>query len=483
VQELQGAQQRAADDRYRDIAASFDLFADEADHWTAKTDGYHGLVESIFRALIPRDATVLEIGCGRGDLLAAVSPSRGVGVDVSLKMVDAALERHPELEFVHASGESISLGEAFDFIILSDLVPYVYDLQALMSAVAAHSHARTRIVANTYSQLWRGPLWVLQVLGLRPSRPVRNWVAPRDLINLFELAGLEVITQRREILLPLRGSVVQFANAVLARLPGIRSLTLTYWLIARPLPRSVPDSGVTVVVPCRNEAGLIDSIVERIPEMGRGTEILFVEGGSTDDTAARVQEAIERNPGRDMRLLVQSGKGKANAVHEGFHAAKHDVLMILDADLTVAPEDLPKFYDALVAGRGELINGSRLVYGMDPGAMRFLNMVANKLFAWLMSAILGQYVKDTLCGTKALRRGDYARMMSQRSEIGPDDPYGDFDLLLGASVIGLKVLNVPVRYGTRTYGETNIQRFSGGGMLARLAVAGFRRIWMRPVDR
>jgi glycosyltransferase involved in cell wall biosynthesis len=323
----------------------------------------------------------------------------------------------------------------------------------------------------------------MERMGLRPGRPVRNWVAPRDLTNLFELAGFEPLAERREILVPMRpGGLAGVVNGVLARLPLLRSLTLTYWLIARPQPQALGEPGVTVVVPCRNEAGNIDDIVERVPDMGSATEILFIEGGSTDDTRERIEAAIAANSERDMRLMAQTGKGKANAVHEAFAEAKHELLMILDADLTVAPEDLPKFYDALASGRGELINGSRLVYGMEPDAMRFLNMIANRMFAVLMSAVLGQYVKDTLCGTKALHRDDYRKMMAKRHEIGVEDPYGDFDFLLGASILGLKILNVPVRYGARTYGETNIERFSGGGMLARLAAAGFRRIWIRPLE-
>jgi glycosyltransferase involved in cell wall biosynthesis len=240
---------------------------------------------------------------------------------------------------------------------------------------------------------------------------------------------------------------------------------------------------VTVVSPARNEAGHIEALIERLPEMGAGTELIFVEGGSRDDTRAEIERQIERHPDRDIRLIPQTGRGKGDAVRTGFAAAKHEVLMILDSDLSVAPEDLPKFYDALISGRGEMINGSRLVYGMEPGAMRFLNMIANRLFAWLMSTVLGQYVRDTLCGTKAMHRDDYKRIMAKRHEIAAEDPYGDFDFLLGASVIGLKILNVPVRYGARTYGETNINRFSGGGMLARLAAAGFHRIWVRPFER
>jgi glycosyltransferase involved in cell wall biosynthesis len=217
--------------------------------------------------------------------------------------------------------------------------------------------------------------------------------------------------------------------------------------------------------------------------MGVATEIVFVEGHSTDDTRGAIEREIARRPDRDMTLLVQTGKGKGNAVREAFAEAKHDLLMILDADLTVPPEDLPKFYDAIVTGRGEVINGTRLIYGMESGAMRYLNMLGNKFFAVLLSWVLGQYVKDTLCGTKVISRADYDRIEAQRHEFGDEDPYGDFDLLLGAGLLGLKIINLPVRYGARTYGDTNIRRFSEGALLLRLAAAGYRRIWIRPVER
>ncbi len=479
----QGPRGQPIDARYEGISTAFDRFAEEADAWAVKTDGYHGLITSVYDALVPKGMRVLEIGCGRGDLLAAMDPSRGVGVDVSERMIEAAHARHPSLEFVHASGESIALGETFDYVILSDLVPYVDDLQKLFDVVGEHCHARSRVIVNTYSNVWRGPLWLLALLGMRPHRPIRNWVSPRDLTDLFELAGFDVITSRKEILLPVRGRLAGFVNGALARLPGVRQLALTDWQIARPAPRSKPQAGVTVVVPCRNEAGAIESIVERVPSLGSGTELLFIEGGSTDETQEAIREAIERHPERDLRLMVQTGRGKANAVHEAFAEAKHEILMILDADLTVAPEDLPKFYEALVSGRGEMINGSRLVYGMEEGAMRFLNLIGNRVFALILSAVLGQYVKDTLCGTKALYRDDYLRIAAQQDEVPGKDPFGDFDLLIGASLAGLKILNVPVRYGARFYGETNIDRFSGGSQLARLAAGGFQRIWMSPVER
>jgi SAM-dependent methyltransferase len=473
-------------DAYADIARFYDRLAvehDEArdDRWLRRVRRYRDLVNGLYRELIPRGHRVLEVGCGRGDLLAGLEPDRGVGVDVSEGMIAAARAHHPGLEFAVCAGEGLALEERFDYIVLSDLVPFVDDLQALFESVARHSHTKTRVVLNTFSNAWRPALAILRVLRLRPDHPIRNWVAPNDLENLLALAGLELVTERREILVPVRpGALSRLVNGVIARMPGIRSLTMTFWMIARPAPRAAAEQRVSVLVPCRNEAGSIDSIVDRVPEVGAGTEIVFVEGHSSDDTRARIEQAIAKRPDRDLKLVVQTGNGKGNAVREGFAAASGDVYMILDGDLTVAPEDLPKFYAALISGSGEVINGTRLIYGMEHGAMRFLNMLGNKFFASVLTLILGQYVKDTLCGTKALYRADYERILAHRTQFGAEDPFGDFDLLLGAAVLGLRILNIPVRYRARSYGRTNIHRFSDGGMLFRLAAGGYKRMWLLP---
>jgi hypothetical protein len=338
------------------------------------------------------------------------------------------------------------------------------------------------VIVTTYSNLWRPALALLAALGLRPRRPIRNWVAPEDLVNLLDLTGFQITAERKEMLLPGGGGrLSRLANGYLARLPLVRSLALTHWLVARPLPSARSELGVSVIVPCRNEAGSVSGLFRRIPDMGLHTEVVLVEGHSTDDTRSRIEECIAAHPEMDARLVVQTGSGKWDAVRQGFAAASQDVLMILDGDMTVAPEELPKFYEAIARGSGELINGSRLVYGMEPGAMRFLNMLGNRAFAGWLSGILGQYVKDTLCGTKVLLRADYERIAQRREEFGIEDPFGDFELLLGAALLGLKIVNVPVRYQARRYGDTNIHRFRHGWMLLRLAIAGFRRIWVRPV--
>jgi SAM-dependent methyltransferase len=466
-----------------EIAEFFDEFAAVDDKWRSRNAGYHRLIASLMRFVVPRGASVLEIGSGHGELLAVLEPARGVGIDVSPRMVEEAAARHPQLEFVQAAGETFVRDEEFDYVVLSDLVPYADDLLALFQNVARMTHARSRVVVHSYSGVWRGVIRLLELLRLKPSKPLRNWVAPEDIHNLLDLAGFETISTSSRILFPKRVPLLStFLNGLVANVWPFTLFTLTYWIVARPRPTALDGNvDVSVIVPCRNEAGTIAEIVERVPEMGSGTEIVFVEGGSTDDTRGEIERQIAANPHRRLSLYVQEGRGKADAVRLGFDRARGDVLMILDADLTVAPEDLPKFYDALAGGRAELVNGSRLVYDLEPGAMRFLNIAGNKAFSLLFGFLIGQFVKDTLCGTKALLRSDYDAIAANRAFFGDFDPFGDFDLLLGAAKLGLKITDLPVRYGSRRYGETNISRFSHGWLLLRMTGVAFRKFKVDPV--
>jgi hypothetical protein len=345
------------------------------------------------------------------------------------------------------------------------------------------THPRSRLVVHSYSGVWRPLIRLAELLRLKPRKPLRNWVSPEDIHNLLDLAGFEVVSTTSRVLFPKRFPfLATFLNGVVANIWPFTLLTLTYWVVARPRPEpAAAELDVSVIVPCRNEAGTIAEIVERVPEMGSGTEIVFVEGGSTDDTRERIEREIELHPERRLSLYVQQGRGKADAVRLGFQEAEGDIVMILDADLTVAPEDLPKFHDALVSGRAELVNGSRLVYDLAPGAMRFLNIAGNKVFSLLFGFLIGQFVKDTLCGTKALLRSDYEAIARNRAAFGDFDPFGDFDLLLGSARLSLKITDLPVRYGSRRYGETNISRFQHGWLLLRMTAIAFRKFKIEPV--
>jgi len=463
---------------YAAIAARFDELARSGARPTRFTRGYHSLVELVHCAIVRPGSSVLELGAGEGDLLAALAPSEGVGVELSAVMVSKARARHPELRFEQGTAEEVELGRSFDYVILSDLVPYVDDLLALFGSVRRHSHRDTRIVVHSYSQLWRPLLRLLELVRIKPRTPVRNWVTQHDVEGLLELAGLEVITMTRRILLPARIPFLStFFNGFIANLWIVRHLCLTYWIVARPSPdQGVRPLSVSIVVPARNEAGMIERIVEETPELGTACELIFVEGHSTDGTREEILRQIGLHPERTIRSIGQSGHGKGDAVRLGFAEARNDVLMILDADLTVRPGELPSFLAAIETGRAEFVNGSRLVYGLAPGAMRYLNLVGNKAFSLVFSALLDQRVKDTLCGTKVLERRRYEQIAAGRSYFGDFDPFGDFDLLLGAARLNLKVLDLPIRYHARTYGDSKISRFRHGWLLFQMAIFGFWKL-------
>jgi ubiquinone/menaquinone biosynthesis C-methylase UbiE len=471
------------DDVLRSVASFFDAFSRVEPRWRRRNSTYHRLIESMHRFLIPRGKSVLELGSGSGDLLAALGAARGLGVDVSAGMTALARERHPEQEFVHAAAEDFVRDETFDYIVLSDLVPFAYDIQAILANVATMTHSRSRLVIHSYSQLWRPVIGLAETLRLKERKPIQNWVTPEDLRNLLDLAGFEIVTVSRRILFPKKVPLLSaFLNGFVAYVWPLSHLCLTYWIVARPKPNPIPQElTVSIVVPCRNEEGMIAEIMDRIPDVGSATEIVFVEGGSSDDTYAEIERQVALRPERRISLHRQSGKGKGDAVRLGFERAQHEVLMILDADLTVMPEDLPKFYYALASGHAEFVNGSRLVYGIEPGAMQFLNILGNKAFSRIFTSLLGQPVKDTLCGTKVLRKDDYEAIARARTEFGDFDPFGDFDLLLGAARLSLRIADLPVRYRARSYGTTNISRFSHGWLLLKMAVIGFRRLKSKPV--
>ena len=463
---------------YGEVSRAFDGLAEASLSPHRPAQGYHRLIEAVCRSIVRPGASVLEIGSGDGDLLAALEPSQGTGVEVSPRMVELAHARHPDLRFDLAAGEDLALGETFDYIVLSDLVPYVDDLLALFRSVAAHSDADTRIVVHSYSQLWRPVLSILELLRLNRRTPIRNWMTIEDVRDLLQLTGLEPLTTTRRILFPLQVPLLSpFLNGVIGPLPIIRHLCLTWWIVARKHPPDEPESvSVSIVVPARDEAGMIERIVEETPELGSGTELIFVEGHSTDGTREEIDRQIGLHPERRIVCVEQTGKGKGDAVRLGFASARNDVLVILDADLTVRPQELAAFVDAVASGRAEFANGSRLVYGLEPGAMRFLNLLGNKTFSLIFSALLGQPVKDTLCGTKVLKRTRYEQIAAGRSYFGDFDPFGDFDLLLGAARLQLKIVDVPVRYQSRTYGETKISRFRHGWLLLRMAVFAYRKL-------
>jgi SAM-dependent methyltransferase len=443
---------------------------------------YRRRLAEVYRFFVPPGKRVLEIGCAQGDLLAALEPSTGVGLDFSAEMIEAARGKYPSLRFLRADAhDALDLEAEFDIIILSDVVNDLWDVQRVLEQVRRLSTPQTRLVLNFYSRLWELPLAAARRLGLARPNLDQNWLTVEDIEGLLALADFEVIRRREEVLLPLPlPPVSTLANRYLVKLWPFSQLAMTHFLVARPVSNEASKTTraprVSVVVPARDEAGNVPAIFARVPEMGAGTELIFVEGGSRDDTYAAIEREIARRPGASCLLLKQTGKGKGDAVRLGFAHATGDVLMILDADLTVPPEDLPRFLDVLTSGKADFANGSRLVYPMEKEAMRFFNLLGNKFFSLAFSWLLGQSIKDTLCGTKVLWRSDYETIAANRAYFGDFDPFGDFDLLFGAAKLNMKILDLPVRYRDRTYGSTNIRRWSHGALLLRMVAFAARRI-------
>jgi SAM-dependent methyltransferase len=468
--------------RKQEMRRLADASAPDRGKWLARVAFFHAEDLLYLRFLVGEGARVLELGCGTGDLLAGLEPSYGVGVDFSEGMIAQARQAHPDFTFLLGDIEDGSflreLPGPFDVILVIDTLGALDDCQRMFEHLHSLCTRETRLIIGYFSHLWSPALKTAEAAGLKMPQPPQNVLAPGDVASLVALADFEAVKSERRLLLPVRlFGLGRIVNRFLAPLPLVRGLCLRHYTVCRSLRRRAPAPvSASIVIPARNERGNVEAAVKRIPHFIEDLEIIFVEGHSSDGTWEEIARVIAAYPQYDVKAMRQPGKGKADAVFAAFEVARGDVLIILDADLTVPPEQLPKFWDAMQSGKGEFINGSRLVYPMDKEAMRFLNLVANKIFSLLFSWLLSQRFTDTLCGTKAIRRSDYVRLKRGRSYFGEFDPFGDFDLIFGASKLGLKAVEVPIRYARRSYGETQISRFRHGFMLLRMVLFAFLRI-------
>jgi SAM-dependent methyltransferase len=443
-------------------------------------------VTEALRRLIPADASVLEIGCGEGALLAALPNQRRAGLDYLPEIVERARARHPDIPFdvADATDPEAGLGPSgeglWDAVVCDRLCHSVLDVRALLAGLKRRLSPDGRIYLTAFNYLWEVPVRVAEMSGWKRPAPTANWLSDSDFRNLFDIAGIEVVRFEDRVLLPLEVPALSTTlNRYLVRAPAMKYVSLyrVYVLRARDAVPAPRRASVSVIVPSRNEAGNVAAAVARTPVMGTGTELIFVEGHSTDDTWAKIQQTVASYDGPlTLRAFQQTGKGKGDAVRLGFAHATGDILMILDADLTVPPEELPVFYDTLAGGHADFVQGTRLVYPMEPGAMRFFNKLGNVAFSQLFTYLLQQPLKDTLCGTKVLWRRDYERIAAARAYFGDFDPFGDFDLIFGAARLNLKIAEIPVRYRDRTYGETNIQRWKHGLLLLRMSAVAARKL-------
>jgi ubiquinone/menaquinone biosynthesis C-methylase UbiE len=460
-----------------EIKEYWESFAHKWVKYRQKRSYYWNSISRYCNYFIHPESTILEVGCGSGDLLDAIQGKEKTGIDFSPKMVSLAKSCFPTINFHEMAAEELNLNKQFDVVILSNLIGVLPDIELVFKQLNKVSHEKTRLIVTYYNRMWEPVIRFAELIRVKRKSPLQNWLSVKDIENLLYLAGFETYKENRSLFIPYHIPLISHLfNRIFSRLPFLNKLGLNQFVFARPLPVSKTEEQIkssystSVVIPARNESGNIEQAILRMPDFGKHIEIIFVEGNSTDDTWEMIQHIQKKYKGtHDIKIMQQDGKGKGDAVRKGFAAASGDILMILDADLTVPPEDLAKFYDAITTGKGEFINGVRLVYPMEKNAMRPLNTVGNHFFSKFFSYILERPIKDTLCGTKVMFRWDYEKLAANRKFFGEFDPFGDFDLLFGAYKLNLKIIDLPIRYKERKYGDTNISRFKHGIVLLRMA--------------
>ncbi|MCA2848852.1 MAG: glycosyltransferase [Microcystis sp. M074S1] len=452
--------------------------------WRNRNSYYYQDIEFFYQFWVQPYTKILEVGSGLGDLLDKVKPDYGLGIDVNPLAIENAKEKYNHLEFEAVDAEEFVRNQSFDYILLANTISYVSDIQRVFTNLSKMSHPSTRVVLTFHNPGWEFILRLATFFRQRMPVSSLNWLNLEDVENLFNLAGFEVIKHGKRCLLPRNIPLLSLiVNKFIAPLPIFNQLCLTEYIIARPristyeAQENARELTCSVVIPARNESGNIESCITRLPRMGKHTEIIFIEGHSSDDTWEEIQRVKNKYQDKwDIKICQQTGKGKGNAVREAFAMAQGDILIILDSDLTVRPEDLIYFFNAVASGRCEFANGCRLIYSVSEDTMPWLNRMANRFFAWLLSYLLNTKIKDSLCGTKVLKKIHYERIAQNRSYFGDFDPFGDFDLLFGAAKLGLQIQDIPVRYMPRTYGQSNIQHIKEGLVLLKMCLYAAQKI-------
>jgi hypothetical protein len=447
--------------------------------WIRLNRYYYSSLARLLQHLAEPNKRVLNLRCETGYLLDAMRPAYGVGVDISAEMVSIAQATYPRYRFQEALPEDFSPSEKFDYILVSN-VGDIVDVQRTFMGLQNACERHTRLLIYNYNHLWSPLVAIAEWFGLKVPQTEQNWLSERDLVELLALSGFENLKTYRILLLPKYLPLLSaLANRILARLPLLNRLCMVEVLVARLASVPVEKSSVkvSVIVPCKDERGNIEDAVKRMPDLGGCTEIIFSDDRSRDGTADEVRRVQKLYPERDIILVEGPGISKSKNVWTGFEHATGDVLVILDADLTVMPEELPYFIDAICRRGAEFVNGSRLIYPVPKQAMKGANMIGNKLFSLVFSYLLGQRVKDTLCGTKVLWRSDWERIQPMIGTWGITDRWGDYELLFGAAKLNLRILDQPVHYQERIYGVTKMTKvFKNGLMMLKMCIHGFRKL-------
>ncbi len=446
------------------------------DFWKEKNWYYHNLLRQIFKKYIPEGSKVLQIGYGLGDALAALYPQKAMSIDEEEELIDISKRRFPSIQFSKAKPEEMIVKGKYDYVIIPNSVAHFYDIQTVLEKTSKAMGKNSKIIMTATNPRWEQIFSLLEKFNLkRPEKP-RNWLSLEDLKNIFEISGYEVEESGYSIIIP--SHIPFLSNKINNLIKGngfFARFCVEQYIVAKKAKLGKEKKlSCTVVIPCYNEEENIKQAIETVPKMGTKTEVLVVDDGSSDKTVQVVKRVMKKN--KNLKLIsYKPNQGKGYAVKKGFDAVVTDTMMIQDADMTVPPEELPRFFNLIAEGKADFVNGTRLIYPMEEQAMRNLNMIGNVVFGHVFSWLLGERITDTLCGTKALFRKDYGKIkMSGKS-------WGDFDLLFGAAENKLKIVEMPVHYKKRIAGESKMKVVQHGLSLLKMSFIGFWRLKVLPL--
>ncbi|HTZ11371.1 MAG TPA: glycosyltransferase [Candidatus Margulisiibacteriota bacterium] len=455
------------------IRGHFNRIAKDYDHWKHANSFYYSALKDFYRNCVPPGQRVLELGCATGDILDSVNPSFGVGIDNSEAMLGIASSKHPRHKFIVSDAQDLALKAKFQYVIMCDLLDHVTDIWMVLQEAQGTLDEGGFLVLNTINPLWSVLFGIFEKLKLKMPEGEHNFVSLPDIKSLLSLFPFNIEDSGYFMLIPktLLG-IGPFVNRIASRIPGLRALCLCQYAILKKTADGIDKKlpSVTIVIPCFNEEGNVDTCASRIPSMAPNQEIIFVNDGSTDRTEQKIRDLMKRDS-RVRIITYTQCQGKGHAVRRAFQEARGEILMILDADMSVMPEDLPKFYLALASGRADFVNGTRMIYPVKT-SMHLLHIFGNKVFSILFSWLLGQHITDTLCGTKAFFKRDYDRI----KKLFKDDPWGDFDFLLGAADLKLRIKEMPINYQCRVAGSSKMKPFKHGFILLLRVLRGFKEL-------
>ncbi|UCF05084.1 MAG: glycosyltransferase [bacterium] len=468
--------------RREEVRSFLDGIADEREKWIRRSQYYYNKLTELLTFHVPPQQRVCHFGCDTGRFLEAFQPSFGVGICLSERFAEILSERYDGYTFLNDTWEQELDGQTFDYIVVTN-PGYLFDIQKALDRLTVLCHHRTRILVANTNYFWEPIFAIAGKLKLRIPQPVQrqNWIPTHVIMDMLLLSGMEMVRWDAHILVPfLIPGISWFINKFFSSVWPLRYFSTTHIVVGRIRKKPPRPVKVSVIVPCKNERGNIAPIAERTVPVGDETELLFVDDCSTDGTGEEVERLITQYPDMNIRCVKGPGVSKGEAVRVGFREATGDILVILDADIAVAPEELPKCVDPVIDGYADFVNTVRFVYPQQFGAMRLANILGNKVFALLFSLVLQQRIGDTLCGTKAFWKKDYENIERYRDFWIWRDRWGDFEQLLGASKLGLKIVDVPVHYMERTYGETKMKnRLENGLLMLKVSLAGLFKLRLR----